>query len=150
MQSDPISLPRVINPCLPYQYKENFIENELHQKVLKYVSTDIPNYHKLNGRSVISFGVPYPYPGAPATLPEEISPIFQEVIDLIESKHPGSNINSCIVTKYSGVSSGIPEHSDNERMIRPDSNIYCVSLGQSRTITFRDKLSASDNVKNNG
>ena len=61
--------------------------------------------------------------------------------DLVQDDVP--LLNSCLVTKYTGPSALIPEHSDNERAIHPDSSIYTVSLGCDATIKFRDVLSGN-------
>ena len=45
-------------------------------------------------------------------------------------------LNSCLVTKYTGPNYFIPEHSDNERAIHPDSSILTVSLGFDATVQF--------------
>ena len=47
-------------------------------------------------------------------------------------------LNSCLVTKYTGPNSFIPEHSDNERAIHPGSSIFTVSLGLDATVQFRN------------
>ena len=43
-----------------------------------------------------------------------------------------------MVNRFSGPGSYLPEHSDNEGVIIPGSDIYIISLGQSRTVTFKN------------
>ena len=46
-------------------------------------------------------------------------------------------IRVCLVTKYTGPNSFIPEYSDNERASHPDSSIFTVSLGFDATVQIR-------------
>ena len=55
-----------------------------------------------------------------------------------------SNINSCLITEFSGKESFIPEHSDDESVIRPESNIFTLTVGVPRTVIFRDLCSNSE------
>ena len=45
---------------------------------------------------------------------------------------------SCLVTLYEDGKSSIPPHSDNEQSILPESDIYTVSLGSTRSLIFQN------------
>ena len=54
--------------------------------------------------------------------------------------------NSALVTKYNSYKACIPPHSDNEPTIVQDSTILTVSLGQTREVHFRRKLTRDREV----
>ena len=94
-----------------------------------------------NGHSVKSYGAKYHYTGATDASGDEIPDELNEVIEKVKAQYPNSKINQCLVNCYKGSSSKLPEHSDNELCIDPESSIYTISLGQDRTVIFRDKFS---------
>ena len=47
-------------------------------------------------------------------------------------------LNSCLVTRYKNGEDHIPYHRDNEAFIDPESVIVTVSVGETRTISFRN------------
>ena len=55
------------------------------------------------------------------------------------------DINQCTVNRYTQ-SSNLPEHSDNECTIKPESNIFTVSLGVSRNVIFRNNITGSEEI----
>ena len=100
--------------------------------------------------SVLLFGKDYQYTGARARNKGAFNPIPGPVSDVIEhiySQFDGDySLNSVLVNHYpAGSSSNLPEHSDNEPVINPESHIFTMSLGGSRTLSFRDK-STKENV----
>ena len=49
------------------------------------------------------------------------------------------SVNSCLVNRFEGSESYLPQHSDNEPTIHPESNIITLSLGSECTLTFSNK-----------
>ena len=92
-----------------------------------------------HGHSVCAFGADYRYNGSRATTRDFPEPI-KELVDKINSKFYKSDdkINSCLVNKYSGNDAFLPEHSDNEYSIDPESSIFTISIGAKADIVFRD------------
>ena len=66
------------------------------------------------------------------------TPFFGQIFDTIQSRVPNFTRNNytCLVTLYEGGQSYINQHADNELSIVPESDIYTISLGSSRTIKF--------------
>ena len=147
----PISLDHVLpasHEILPTSsYMDNFIPADEYEELLNYLKTLSPDsFKKERGRSTIKFGEKYSYNGSREDSIVEIPPLVKRVLDKVNADLVQDDVpllNSCLVTKYTGPSALIPEHSDNERAIHPDSSIYTVSLGCDATIKFRDVLSGS-------
>ena len=127
-------------------YRTNFITEDVESKLNDFLSEQ--NFENVRGRSVINYGEPYIYNGSPKNqnaavpIPEPI----KGVMDEIKSKFDNCDINQCTVNKYCDGSSGLSEHSDDERIIKPDSLIFSVSLGSQRDIKFRDVTTGSERV----
>ena len=83
-------------------------------------------FAKLNGRQVASFGEEYNYVGSPKSNNKEIPPQLQALIEKIESleQHTGSELNQIVVNKYTGDDAYLPDHSDDEASIKPESDIF--------------------------
>ena len=93
----------------------------------------------------------YKYMGSktrPKSYPESIVRIMEKLNKDFGTKHRDScyhyQVNSCLVNKYEGDSSDLPEHSDNEGDICPWSSIFTISIGSTRTVTLRN---TQDNVE---
>ena len=77
---------------------------------------------------------PQPYPSS--------CPLFDEIfakISEIDSSFTKSNF-SCLVTNYPDGKSYIPSHSDDEKSIAPNSNIYTISFGSERKFDFVNQV----------
>ena len=122
------------------KYDASFIEEDVSSNLHQYLDKLGPKFNKLKGRSVLTFGEPYPYVGAPKETPDPIPGIIQEIISKINEEYPDSDINSCLINKYTGSSSYLPVHSDDESVIEPESCIYTVSIGATNNIKFHNKL----------
>ena len=123
--------------------KPDFIDENLCTELMDFLQKEA-KFTKLKGRSVTTYGEAYPYPGSPPAKSTPIPPIINQIINKIEGDFPGSNLNSCLITEYAGISSQIPEHSDDEPVISPESNIFTLSIGDPRTIIFRDLCSGAE------
>ena len=87
-----------------------------------------------------AYGAPYPYVGSKQTSqPEPFPALVDLAVNEINRKYSSKHkISSSLVNRYSGPGSYLPEHSDNEGVIIPGSDIYIISLGQSRTVIFKN------------
>ena len=119
---------------------ENFISEEESSELCDFLSK--VEFKKENGHGVKNFGELYRYTGAGDSSPvrTEMPGIFQPIIKKISEEYPDCLINECLVNCY-GVDSHIKEHSDDEFEIDPESNIFCLSLGQERGMVFKDRAS---------
>lgn len=96
-----------------------------------YFGTVPYNYGHGNSRAS---HVPKPYPES-----GKLREVLDSMVDQIDD--PSFNLvnYTCLVTCYRDGGSHLNFHSDDESCIHPDSTIYCLSLGESRTIKFRSK-----------
>ena len=134
-------------------YMDNFIEHFLspdeEQELLNLLESE--TFTREGNRGVLQFGEYYKYMGSktrPKSYPESIVRIMEKLNKDFGTKHRDSRyhyqVNSCLVNKYEGGSSDLPEHSDNEGDICPWSSIFTISIGSTRTMTFRN---TQDNVE---
>ena len=126
----------------PYLDLHNNFVSESHAEEL-LASLSSLEYHLENGHSVKAFGAPYRYPGAKAPEAVEFTDQLRSLVDSLNEKYCSGEsdpkINQCLINRYTDSETYLPEHSDNEPDIAPGSKIFCVSLGSSCTITFRDR-----------
>ena len=104
------------------------------------------NFIKVNGREVASFGETYSYTGAPSNNVKEIPGYISKLIEKIHQNegYQDLDINQVVVNKYVGNESFLPEHSDNEKSIKPLSKILTISIGSDRKVLFKDKCSENE------
>lgn len=140
--------PRVFDNPTRYieHHEENFLGDELGDELTKFLKT--VDYAEINGRSVASYGEECHYTGQPGNNIKEIPQSIEKVIDLIHQEFKqftsAPTINQVIINRYRDGSSCLPKHSDNEPEIKPDSQIFTVSLGSTRSLVFRDEHTNSD------
>ena len=138
----------IINPTKhTEQYTPDFISKELESELCDFLATE--KFSTINnGWSVVDYGEPYKYTGSPKTqnAPPPIPDPIKGVIELISREFENCDINQCTVNKYIDSSTELPEHSDDETTIKPDSSIFTVSLGSLRDITFRDVTTGDERV----
>ena len=125
-------------------YDPEFIDKATSDELYEYLNSLNSKFNKLKGRSVLTFGEQYPYVGGPKDNPDPIPGIINSIIDKINDKFPNSGINSCLINKYVGNSSSLPEHSDDEAVISPESKIFTVSVGKTCKVVFRDRCSKTE------
>ena len=135
------------NPTKYIQHHEdNFIGDELSNELSEFLKT--VKYSEVNGRSVASYGEDYNYSGRPDNNVKEIPAPIKKLMDLVNQElkqfTSSKSINQVIVNRYKDGSSYLPKHSDSEREIMPDSEIFTVSLGCTRTMVFRDESMKPD------
>ena len=125
----------------------DFISQQDETELIEFLGQQ--NLKKLtSGWSVLNYGEPYQYTGSPTTqsTPVPIPDPIKKVMDGIRSEYEKCDINQCTINKYSDNSSQLSEHSDNESTIRPESDIFTVSLGSQRDITFRNVTTGNERV----
>ena len=130
-------------------FVEDFITPEEESGLIDLL--DSQTFVKEGSRGVLQFGQYYKYMGSktsPKACPEIIKKLMDKLNEEHAKKHQDSrlhyDINSCLVNKYEGNVSHLPEHSDNEGDICPWSSIFTISLGATRTVVFRN---TQDNVE---
>ena len=144
-KSSPYTNLNIANPTEHVEdCKENFIDEDTGKQIRDFLGKQ--TFHDLNGRSVLSYGEKYTYNGSgpPESHQKAIPNVIQNVIKSIESNYDKCQINSCLINKYSGKDSVLPEHADDERTIEPGSSIYTVSIGASCVIKFRDGFTGEE------
>ena len=101
---------------------------------------------KENGREVAQYGVKYNYMGANAKVNTEIPEALDEIMNTINQSLTGGRyeLNSILVNRYKGKNSFLPEHADDEYAINPESDIFTVSVGSTRTVLFRDTITGEE------
>lgn len=130
-------------------------ECHIAESIPDYIDTDTCNtlmaaassfqFKTENGRDTVVFGESYDYNGSrnePKAMPDCIAAIMDGLNKKYTTKT--TPLNSCLVNRYTGPSSFLPTHSDNERCINPQSAIYTISVGHESTIKFKDILSGTD------
>ena len=125
------------------EYKNDFVSDSATLSELKqYLDSDQCIFSHENGHSVSAFGERYRYTGSKSNdksdtpIPEKINKIVCKI-----NSDFNCNVNSVLVNKYTGRDSFLPEHSDDEASIDPESCIYTLSLGHTRTVIFSNKYS---------
>ena len=99
---------------------------DLKNKLIKLLEDSSADFSSVGGsRDVVYFGEHgYWYTGA--YHPAKETPLeIQDLLDSVRPCLPNSKswLNSCLVTRYTGNSSHIPQHCDNEVLIDPESVI---------------------------
>ena len=142
-----------IAPEPPFQhYSEDFLEGSLLEDTMNFLKDQVDQKHftSENGHSVLSFGEQYTYVGARGNsqsreIPQILETIIQSLTTKLKLKH---SPNSVLINHFSptsvspelnneDVNSFLPFHSDDEAVIQPDSSIVTITLGESRTLTFK-------------
>ena len=140
--------PRIVLTTNPTNHVEEkragYIDQKLSLQLLEFLDSSNAQLTKKNGRSVGAYGEPYKYPGSGQAKKTPLPPCVKSVVDKVNLEFPGANINSCVVNKYTGPSSSLPEHSDDESCLAPGSSIYTVSLGSAASITYRDLITKGE------
>ena len=136
------------NPTNPTNHIEDYVEKFLNGEEAKEAEEMLSRlqFSKVKGREVASFGENYSYTGAPDANTKEIPPCLSKIIEKLGEKeeYKDLKINQVIVNKYAGNTSYLPEHSDNEKSIRPQSKIVTISIGGERNVLFKEKTSVNE------
>ena len=140
----PCKLPPNIKSPSPYKFLPDVeLPCDLSEKIFNDYLNKEAEFKTEGDRKTMYFGEHgYKYTGGyheKCEMPEDL----RQVIDNINKKYPCYKINSCLVTLYKDGQNHIPEHSDDEKCIDPESSILTVSLGAKRSMTFSSKFGSS-------
>ena len=103
------------------------------------------DYSQEKGHMVKNFGAVYRYSGAAdKTGSEPIPNEFTPILEKLKSLHPGEDINECLVNCFNGENTFINPHSDDELCLDPESSIYTISLGEDRTVRYKEKFGETE------
>ena len=134
-----------------HQQREDYITPELETQLLEYFESCKDKFQAEGERHCLSFGEQYRYSGSRSSAqPSEIPPLLQQLIDQINSEfvtEDQTKINSCLINRYNGPDSSLPQHSDDELSIHPESSIHTVSLGAACSMTFIAKHDRDDTLE---
>ena len=121
-------------------YKNDFLCDGATLSELKQYLSKECLFSEENGHSVSAFGERYSYTGSKSTTKTDtpIPGVINKIVDKINTDFK-CNVNSVLVNKYTGKDSYLPKHSDDEASIDPESCIYTLSLGETRTLVFSNK-----------
>ncbi len=123
-------------------YDTEFLEKTLYDEVTHFLS-EHTSFSDENGHAVLAFGERYRYSGGKASDTKPMPETLTKVIDKLNTKF-GCTLNSVLINRYTGVDSYLPQHSDDESSIDPESSIHTLSFGQTRTVIFTDTFSGTD------
>ena len=120
--------------------RDDYIDPELESELMEYFESCIDKFHAEGDRKCLSFGEQYKYSGSRSSAtPLQMPPVLQSLMDKINNDFISGDqpkLNSCLINRYNGQESSLPQHSDNEQSIHPESYIYTVSLGAPCSMTF--------------
>ncbi len=125
-------------------YDPKFLDETLYDELTDFLSKQL-SFTAENGHSVLAFGERYVYSGGKAPDNPPIPDTLSKIIDQINLKF-GCNLNSVLVNMYTGKDSYLPQHSDDESSIDPESSICTLSVGETRKVIFTDKFSKLETV----
>lgn len=123
---------------------DEFIDHDLETSLLDLFESNLTLFNAENGHSVISYGEKYRYVGSNSSTESTSSPMpsaIRQLIDKVNETFCSDDrpeMNSCLVNRYDGSSSYLPQHSDDEAVIHPESSIFTLSLGQECPVTFTE------------
>ena len=164
VDSEPIPLPNITNLNTSHTSNRQNIEvkheetptagydnNYISQSEINSIMSALSDctFTEERGHSVCAFGEDYKYTGSKAAKFNEFPVPIKALVNKLNAQFYNSKeiINSCLVNRYAGDKACLPEHSDNESSIDPESNIYCVSIGADAAIIFRDIINGTETVQ---
>ncbi len=118
-----------------------FMDTEQQSKMQQFLDTE--SFTMESGRGTVQYGAKYKYMGSNCNDIKDIPPPLQDLLDRINS-NLDYELNSVLINKYVGEESFLPEHSDDELSINPQSSIVTVSIGAPRTILFRNSFTGEE------
>ena len=83
--------------------------------------------------------------GAPKNNIKDIPDLFKAIIEKVHSdpNYGGEQLKQIVINKYTGLTH-LPEHSDDEPVIRPHSKIFTITLGEKVPIVFKDSITKEE------
>ena len=118
---------------------ENFITHTTHDELCSYLSEQ--TFTGDSECNTITYGKsPQNGDNTIKPIPTCISTIMSKINAKIETNGANYKLNSCKVFKFDE-HSALSMHAENDSSIYPESDIFTLTLGSPRTLTFRDKFS---------
>ena len=128
--------------------KEEYITSEVENQLIQLFESSRSEFTSEGGRSVLYYGERYQYTGStPSNRDCPIPPAVSTLMAKINSEICNGDtpmVNSCLVNRFEGPESLLPQHSDNELTIHPESKIITLSIGSECTLTFGDISNGND------
>ncbi|MBW3635716.1 MAG: alpha-ketoglutarate-dependent dioxygenase AlkB [Armatimonadetes bacterium] len=122
-----------MNPQPEVIFVERFVPDA--HGLLRSILTQTKWDERLHARLTASFGAPYNYSNM--TYPEVPMPSpLQEVCEAINGRL-GFKPNNCLINNYVEGTSTMGFHADSIEELAPQTGVAIVSLGETRTLTFR-------------
>ncbi len=149
-----LPVPEKSRPAPNHQQKHledvipDFLIGDNYDKVKEFL--DAQTFSNEGERQVIQFGAHYQYMGSKTEV-QPIPGLLQDVLDSLNTKYnlSGENgLNSILINKLEGPGSSLAEHSDNEFSINPESSIYTLTVGDERSITFKNIFDGTEVTHN--
>ncbi|QGJ70933.1 Alpha-ketoglutarate-dependent dioxygenase AlkB [Planctomycetales bacterium 10988] len=122
-----------MSPDILIEQKYLFNQKVLFEKMLKIVEWD----GSMKARKTASFGKPYDYSQMhylPAEMPKELI----AVVNLLEERL-NIRFNNCLLNYYQTGNNTMGFHADETAQLSEGTGVAIVSLGSTRTITFRNQ-----------
>ena len=122
---------------------DNFITTDTCDALLNFFANE--DFRTEGIRGVATYGAKYNYMGHKSQ-PKQLPPCLSSLVDEINKNNTSGKyeINQCLVNKFEGPDSALPEHADDEYDIDPTSDIFTISIGDTRTITFKNNFSGDE------
>ena len=126
-----------INSVKPISHSIDEIITEDQEKELRTFLESL-QFNQETGHKTATFGERYVYSKASGKneIRKDIPQPLTAVITAIGEKFPDCKISSCLVN-YFDAEGSLPEHSDDEHSIDPESDIFTVSIGGDGILTYR-------------
>lgn len=117
---------------------DEFIDSTTEQSLLEFCQSLA--FNEENGHSVFSYGEKYKYSGSntqnnQTEIPVILTPLIQKINERFCSEGK-PKVNSVLINRYEENEGYLPEHSDNEPVIHPESDILTLSIGGKCDVTF--------------
>ena len=115
-------------------YIENFLSN--HALLFETLKDNIIWDERMANRKTASFGRPYNYAQI-EYLFQEFTQELDEIRDSIET-FVGHRPNNCLINYYENGNSRMGFHSDQTDILEENTGVVIVSIGETRTLRFRN------------
>lgn len=122
---------------------QNFVDDS--EALFKLLETSIEWDERMKARKTASFGVSYNYSGI--TYPKtEMLPQLVSICNNINSVL-GFLPNNCLLNYYTDGKSSMGYHSDSSEELLPGTGVAILSLGSTRSISYKNKANKEVSVK---
>ncbi len=115
-------------------YIENFINNPI--ELFNQLTTNVDWDERMTARKTASFGKAYNYSQIEYPY-KQFLPEMNSIINLLKTKI-GFEPNNCLINYYTDGKSKMGYHSDQTDILEAGTGIAIVSIGETRTLKFRN------------